>query len=137
MANTDKEKAKLINIIQDTQMSLDEITKIQASVEQGVTEVKEGEGKKTEVVIPNAPSGISGKTVASILVSMLVVINLALPYFNIEKLDYTEDTLYTVGSYVALVINFGYALWTNHPISKKARLRKEVAEQVIPKDEKI
>lgn len=137
MANTEKEKANLINVIQDAQLSLDEISKIQESVTNGVTEVKEGEGKKAEVVIPNAPKGISGKTVASILVSILVVINLALPYFNIEKLDYTEDTLYTVGSYVALVINFGYALWTNHPISKKARLQKEVAEQVVPKKEEI
>lgn len=135
MAETNKAKQNLIDLIEGAQLSLEEISKIQTSVEEGVEEVKAGAGQKVEVVIPNAPKGISGKTVTSIIVSALVLINLALPYFNIEKIDLSDDTVYTIGSYVALVINFGYVLWTNHPITKKARLRKAVAEQAVPKQE--
>lgn len=113
--------------------AVEELQNVQSDIKHGRDELEQGDGVE-EVIVPNVPQGISTKTIVSVITSVIVLLNLAFsmlaPAFHI---DIAEDTLYTVGSLLAIVINFGYVMYKDHNFSKKARLRKEVAEQVIPK----
>lgn len=80
----------------------------------------------------NETAPISTQTVISLVVSVAVVVNSILAFFGIDKtLD--QNTLYQVGSAVALVLNIAYATWHNHNITKDARKRQQVGELVVPK----
>lgn len=113
--------------------AVEELQNVQSDIKHGREELEQGDGVE-EVIVPNVPQGISTKTIVSVITSVIVLLNLAFsmlaPTFHI---NIAEDTLYTVGSLLAIVINFGYVMYKDHNFSKKARLRKEVAEQVIPK----
>lgn len=115
--------------------TVEELQNAQHSIREGKQELEQGDGLE-EVVVPNVPQGISTKTIVSVITSVIVILNLAFsmlaPTFHI---DIAEDTLYTVGSLLAIVINFGYVMYKDHNFSKNARRRNEVADQVLPKKE--
>lgn len=113
--------------------AVEELQSVQSDINSGRQELEQGDGVE-EVIVPNVPQGISTRTIVSVITSVIVLLNLAFsmlaPAFHI---DIAEETLYTVGSLLAIVINFAYVMYKDHNFSKKARLRKEVAEQVLPK----
>lgn len=121
----------------DTVMdAVSELKNINEGVREGHRELESGDGVE-EVVVPNVPQGISTKTIVSVIVSVIVFLNLILSFVAPHlEIKIAEDLIYTVGSILAVAINFAYAMWKNHDFTKKARLRTEVADQVVPKNEK-
>lgn len=115
------------------EQAVQEMQQLNQTVQEGRNELASGDGVE-EVVVPNVPQGIAPKTVASIVISVIVFLNLIFSFVAPHlKIDVGDDLIYTASSIIAVGINIGYAMWKDHDITKKSRLRKEVAEQVIPK----
>lgn len=132
--NTRKE---LMDAVEKARDALDHVDSLNKEMQDAKEHLDNFNGEKVEVVVPDVPNRIQRKTIISIIITAIALINLAIPYFGFEKINLTDDTIYTIGSYLFIVINMGYALWTNHPISKKARLQKDVAKQALKKADNI
>lgn len=102
--------------LEDTQDVVDNADKL-------LDEIKDAE---------NNPDPISPKTVAALVVSLVVLANTIFMILGIDKrLD--ENTWYQAGSIIALIANLGYATWKNHNITVDARKRQKVGDIVVPK----
>lgn len=112
------------------EQAVQEMQQLNQTVQEGRNELASGD-RVEEVVVPNVPQGIAPKTVASIIISVIVFLNLIFSFVAPHlKIDVGDDLIYTASSIIAVGINIGYAMWKDHDITKKARLRKEVIKQL-------
>ena len=132
-----------------TMESLDERLRDVSEAVQGLQEISNGiqdikdqlNGVNTEdpiteeVVVPNVPKGIETRTIMSVVVSIVVILNLIFSIFAPHlQISIADDTMYTICSVLAIIVNFGYVMWKDHNFTKTARIRKEVADQVVTKE---
>lgn len=135
MAKEEKKVNMDLNKLSD---AMESVSDVKDAVTEGVKEVTSTDEGKAEVTIPKVPAKISGKTITTIIATVIVMVNTMSALFG-ENFGWEIDDnlLYQIGTFASIVINVGYALWYNHDITKKARQRTAIADQVLPKKDEV
>lgn len=118
---------------ESTKTIVETVGEINQTVGEAKQEFKDNEGQKVVVEVPNVPATVSPALIGKLIAYIVILVNAVLAILGYDPIHLADDTVYLVSSVVALVGGFGYATWKNHDITKEARKKAEVTEQV--KDE--
>ena len=120
-------------ISESTKTIVETVGEINQTVSEAKQEFKDNEGQKVVVEVPNVPATVSPALIGKLVAYVVILVNAVLAILGYDPIHLADDTVYLVSSVITLVGGFGYATWKNHDITKNARKKAEVTEQV--KDE--
>lgn len=85
---------------------------------------------KTPTTTLPAINGLDAKTIAGVIVTILIQANSALAAFGLTPVPVPEQGVYTGVSVIVALLNVAYAVWTNFNFTKAARQGQQVTDAI-------